>query len=228
MFLEHALWPCDRVALHFVMILLNVLVVALESFLLSKKCINVQSNNSIKFVEAGAKLSKYTKKLLSGLLHLPADWKLLSDLGDKLVFPSFIDIIRLRPGIAVFSTSIKTAIILELTCPCKENMEWHQKIFFKYDPLTTSIRYNGWSVCFFAVKVGARGYCSTSLRSCLLCVGLPSKLVWPILKSLCLASLKTSFQIWQARDSKEWISITMDPAINVNLENDKQKKCKHL
>ena len=92
----------------------------------------------------------------------------------------------------------------------------------KYDPLTTPIRYNDWSVYFFAVEICARGYCSTSLKSCLLHLGLPGKLVWPILKSLSLASLKASFQIWQARDSKEWIPITMDPAINVNLKNDKQ------
>ena len=100
--------------------------------------------------------------------------------------------------------------------------EWHQKKFFKYDPLTTSIRYNGWSVYFLAVEVGARGYCSTNLKSCLLCLGLPGKLIRPILKSLSLASLKASFQIWQVRDSKEWIPITMNPAINVNLKNDKQ------
>ena len=44
----------------------------------------------------------------------------------------------------------------------------------------------------------------------------------PILKSFSLASLKASFQILQARDSKEWIPITTDPAINVKLKNDKQ------
>ena len=120
---------------------LSVLVVALESFLSSKKCINAQSNNFIKSVKAGTKFSKYTKRVHSGLLHLTADWKLLSDLGDKLVFPSFIAITRLRPDIVLFSTSIKTVIILELTCLCEENMEeWHQKKFFKYRPLTTSIR----------------------------------------------------------------------------------------
>ena len=36
---------------------------------------------------------------------------------------------------------------------------------------------NGWSVYFFAVEVGASGYCLTSLKSCLLCLGLPGKLV---------------------------------------------------
>ena len=75
---------------------------------------------------------------------------------------------------------------------------------------------------FFAVEVGARGYRSTSLKSCLLRLGLPSKLVRLTLKSLSLASLRASFQIWQARDSKEWIPITMDPDITVNLKNDKQ------
>ena len=65
-------------------------------------------------------------------------------------------------------------------------------------------------------------YCSTSLKSCLLRIGLPGKLVQPISKSLSLASLKASFQIWQARDSKEWIPIIMGPAINVNLKNNKQ------
>ena len=101
---------------------------ALESFLSSKKCINAQSNNSIKFVKAGAKFSKYTKRVHSE--------------------------------------------------------EWHQKKFFKYDLLTTSIRYNGWSVYFFAIEVGARRYCSTSLKSCLFHLGLPGKLVWPILNLL--------------------------------------------
>ena len=58
---------------------LTVLVVALESFLSSKKCINAQSNNCTKSVKAGAKLPKCTKKLHSGLLHLTAARKLLSD-----------------------------------------------------------------------------------------------------------------------------------------------------
>ena len=62
--------------------ILSVLVVSLESFLSSKKCNNAQSNNSIKFVKAGAKLSKYAKKLHFELLHLTADWKLVSDVCD--------------------------------------------------------------------------------------------------------------------------------------------------
>ena len=75
---------------------------------------------------------------------------------------------------------------------------------------------------FFAVEVGAKGYYSTSLKSCLLRLRFPGKLVRTILKSLSLASLKSSFQIRQARDSKERIPTTRDPVINANLKNDKQ------
>ena len=75
---------------------------------------------------------------------------------------------------------------------------------------------------FFAGKVGARGYCSTSLKSCLLRVGFPGELVWPILKFLIPATLKASFQIWQNGDSKECIGTTSDPVINVNLKNYKR------
>ena len=170
--------------------------------MLSKKCINAQSNNSIKFVKAGAKLSKYMKKLHSELLHLTADCKLLSDLGDKLVFP-FIALTHLRLYIVLFSTSIKTVIILELTCLAKKI--W--KSGTKRNSLSmTLLEYQVGKMVgqsyFFAVEVGARGYRSTSLKSCLLRLGLPSKLVRLTLKSLSLASLKASFQIWQARDSK--------------------------
>ena len=64
---------------------LSVLVVALKSFFSSNKCNNAQSNNSIKFLKAGGKSSKYTKKLHPGLLYLTADWNLLSNLDDKEV-----------------------------------------------------------------------------------------------------------------------------------------------
>ena len=59
------------------------------------------------------------------------------------------------------------------------------------------------------------------MKSCLLHLGFPGKLVLAILKSLIL-SFKSFFQIWQARDSKEWIPTTRDPVINVNLKNYKQ------
>ena len=76
----------------------SVLVDALKPFLYFNKVNNAQRNNPITFVKGGAKLSKYIKMPHPGMLHLTADWKLLSDLGEKWVFHSFIGINCLRPN----------------------------------------------------------------------------------------------------------------------------------
>ena len=41
--------------------------------------------------------------------------------------------------------------------------KWHSNKFQKYLVLIEQIKYSGWVVDFFAVEIGARGYCSTSL-----------------------------------------------------------------
>ena len=47
----------------------------------------------------------------------------------------------------------KTVVIIELTCPCEENMEpWHTKKIDKYASLCTDIKLNSWSVHFFAIE----------------------------------------------------------------------------
>ena len=77
------------------------------------------------------------------------------------------------PDILLYSTTAKTVIILELTCPCEEKMEsWHATTKFgKYDPLCSAIKGNGWSIHSFAVEVGACGYCASTIRSCLMGLG---------------------------------------------------------
>ena len=75
---------------------------------------------------------------------------------------------------------------------------------------------------FFAVELGARGYCSISLKSCRLYLGLSGKLVQPILKSLSLACLKSFLPNLANQRYKECVPTNMDPTISVNLKNEKQ------
>ena len=67
-----------------------------------------------------------------------------------------------------------------------------------------AIRRNGWQVQFFAIEVGARGYCAVTVKSCFLRRGIPSKSETKIMKSLSNVSLKTSFEIWLSRESFKW------------------------
>ena len=83
------------------------------------------------------------------------------DLESTLITPPAIAISKLRPDVLFYSTTTQTLIILELTCPCEENTaSRHATKFGKYDPLYSEIKANGWSIHFFAVKVGAQGHCT--------------------------------------------------------------------
>ena len=45
-----------------------------------------------------------------------------------LVLPVFLMVSTLLPDILLFLMSNKTMIIIELTCPCEENMsQWHEE-----------------------------------------------------------------------------------------------------
>ena len=128
--------------------------------------------------------------------------------GDYLL-PFQLALTELQPDIVLFSKSTKRAILLELTCPCKENMEsWHSQKLIKYTPLAKVIEDNGWAVDLFAIEVGARGYSSTSLSICFKRLGFNNKTVQKTTKSLSFISMKASFYIWLARSSSGWSSNT--------------------
>ena len=91
-------------------------------------------------------------------------------------------------------------ILIELTCPCEENMEaWHNVKVNKYLPLKSVIENNGWSVDLFAVEVGARGYCSRSVLCCFKSLGLRNRTINTTIKQISKRSMECSFCIWLAR-----------------------------
>ena len=100
---------------------------------------------------------------------------------------------------------MKRIIIIELTCPCEENMEsWHSIKLSKYLPLVDVIRRSGWSVDLFAIEVGARGYCSRSVPLCLKKLGFTNKEAFLVSRQLGDTSMKASFCILLSRDSTVW------------------------
>ena len=181
---------------------LEMVVLEFKLFL-SSLSTNITNSTQIKFVKEGT-VPKPNKRNVCGILHEASDWILLHNL-EKLVIPSFLAVSSLRPDILVFSVSVKKVVLIELTCPCEENMEeWHHKKFHKYEPLAEMMRYNGWSVDIFPIEVGARGYYATSLRYCFIRLGLGKKGIRKLLKQLSSQSLKSSFEIWLARDCYNW------------------------
>ena len=193
---------------------LKELVTALKSFNSELPDTPPKKINSVKFVGSGGHVPKQ-KPSVSGILHLTNDWKFISDLEDGYQFPGHIAITSLRPDLVLYSNTLKRVILIELTCPCEENMEyWHGNKLDRYSCLCKNIRQNGWQTDLFAVEVGARGHSSRSLLSCLRTLGLTSKLAYSWSRKLAETSMHCSFLIWTARNSKLWHQepITMSTA----------------
>ena len=84
---------------------------------------------------------------------------------------------------------------------------WHNKKFEKYHPLSLEMVSNGLSIHLCLSEVGARGYCSATMKSYLMRLSFSTSLVKSILKSLSFTSSTASFQIWFPQDSKKWENV---------------------
>ena len=126
-----------------------------------------------------------------GILDHASDWVLLADLDSNYCFPIHIVFTQLRPDITIFSNALRKVILIELPCPCEENMEsWH-----KYSALKATIESNGWSVQLFAVEASARGYCSKLVLCCLKTLDFNNILIRNNIERLSKSSMESSFCI---------------------------------
>ena len=179
----------------------------LEQFISSVKSSNNQKKlvNKIKFVRPGYVSYSSKAKKYDGLLHLANDWVILVDTNKNLVFPGHIVLTNLRPDIVIFSNSTKKVILVELTCPCEENLlSQHEFKLNKYSKLALSCEEAGWICEVFAVEVGARGYSANSLPRALKRLGMDPKSVKSIIRKIETIATRTSFWIWSARETESW------------------------
>ena len=192
--------------------MLKELVEILKVFLNDLPSTKPKLVNKITFIEAGKRPPR-SKTKPTGILHLSNDWVLVADLDGGLLFPGHIAVSAQRPDIVIYSNSLKKVLLIELTCPCEENMEaWHSQKVSKYSCLVNTIRTNGWCVDMFAIEVGARGYCSRSLTLCLRRLGLSNKLAFSTARKVGQTSMKASFCIWLGRSSREWSQDLLPPS----------------
>ena len=146
------------------------------------------------------------------------DWVLLADPNSNYCFPVHIAFTQLRPDITIFSNSLRKVILIELTCPCEENMQsWHSTKINKYLALKTVIESNGWCVELFVVEVGATGYCSKSVLCCFKKLGFNNTCIRNTIKKLSRSC------IWLARNNKHW-----NPAANCKLNDPSEETCNSL
>ena len=100
---------------------------------------------------------------------------------------------------------------------------WHATKFGKYGHLCSAIKTNGWSIHFFAVEVGARGNCASTIRSCperfRLTIKSCLKTLRSSLKTLSSAALTASFQFGFVRSHENRLFPMLLIALHPQLYN---------
>jgi len=126
------------------------------------------------------------------------EWQLASDLEQQLVFPAEIVATTLRPDIVIWSVSLKSVVLIELTVPLETNKDVaHERKLRRYEKLVAQCRERGWQCELFAVEVGARGFVSGTALSLLRRVGFRGRRCQKALRELAGAAEAGSFWIWQ-------------------------------
>ena len=130
------------------------------------------------------------------LLDPAGEWQLATDL-ERLVFPSEVLITTLRPDVVLWSSPLRTVILVELTVPWETNMEVaHERKLSRYDDLVAQCEQKGWRCELFAVEVGARGFVSSTMLSLLRRVGIRGRRCKKALLDLSAAAESGSAWIW--------------------------------
>ena len=148
-----------------------------------------------------SKVKSYTVEKNTNLLSSAADWQISGDLPSLDAYPEIIKSSGQRPDIVVYSESLKSVIMVELTVPFETRIEFqHQYKMAKYEDLANQIRKSGYAAVIMAVEVGARGFVGTSVYNLLTRLGLKSKKRTKAMKNLAVIAEKSSSWLWSRRN----------------------------
>ena len=160
----------------------------------------------IPFVAAGTTPPRRIKKTRFSSLDGATDWRILVDVPETpLVVPPHIMDTPLRPDLLLWSDSLKTVVLGELTCPWEDNLlKAHLRKTVRYDHLVDSIKLAGWSVSLHTFEIGCRGFASFSFRQLLTLFDLPPPQLNAISKRASQVVLQASYLIFKSRHNASW------------------------
>ena len=166
----------------------------------------------VKATPAGAKTTALKTAISSrqprgkSLLNGANDWQLLIDFDcHHILFPTNIVATSERPDVNLWSTSTKTVLMFELTCPAEENfIKANVRKMDRYAPLCEQIRNAGWTPVLRTIEAGARGFVSHRFQKAFRELGLTSKETSTACKDISSVAARCSYGIWLMRKTAIW------------------------
>ncbi|KAK0136753.1 Retrovirus-related Pol polyprotein from type-2 retrotransposable element R2DM [Merluccius polli] len=167
---------------------------------------SVLSASSGQFVREGEKPPKTRQpKPETGHLGAARDWRLLVDLEQRLCFPAEIAPTNLRPDLVLWSPSIRSVYIIELTVPWEDNVgEAYERKKLRYAELAADAEQRGWKATVRPVEVGCRGFVGRSVPGLLKDMGIRGQAQQQTIKALSSAAERASQWLWIRRRDNSW------------------------
>ena len=186
------------------------------------KCKDLKSRDTVKkkvkFVTSGKAPRKKTAATGFGILLLAQDWLFHIDLpefieaGTQYRVPHDIILTNLKPDLLLISWKQKIIIIIEITSPNDNNLEyWRKKKRDKYDKLKRWVAY-GWACHVFSLEVSSRGFVqANSFYELCAALGIEGPNRKSLRNSLSKIALRCSYVVWINRFNKKMYKRALIP-----------------
>lgn len=130
---------------------------------------------------------------------------MVADLNHRLCFPSEIATTNLRPDLVLWSSSLRTVYIIELTVPWEAAVEEaFERKSLKYTELAADAEQRGWKAKICPVEVGCRGFVGKSTIRLLKNLGIRGQAQRQAIKTLSGAAEEASRWLWMKRRDSSW------------------------
>ena len=124
-----------------------------------------------------------------------------ADVSRQLSFPQHIATTNLRPDIVLWSQTVTTVLLIELTAPHEDRIdETHERKRLNYQELVEQCQAKGWKAWCFPVEVGCRGFPAQSVWRTLGMLGITGRERKNIIKETGVQAEKASLWIWCKRN----------------------------
>ena len=129
---------------------------------------------------------------------------MVADLNQRLCFPVEIATTNLRPDLVLWSASLCTVYIIELTVPWEDAMEEaYVRKSLRYAELAADAEQRGWKAKVCPVDVGCRGFVGRSTTRLLKDMGI-GQAQRQAIKALSSAAEQASRWLWVKRRDTSW------------------------
>ena len=161
--------------------------------------------STIAFIKEGEKAPKAAEtKNKRNFFDGSLDWRIACDLKGEGKYPSLVMKSGMRPDLVITSQESRRMLIVELTVPFESRIcHQHEYKIAKYEDLCATIRREGFSVNFFAVEVGARGFVAESMHRLLGCLGVSNRQRRAAVQRFIKTAEKASHWLWCRRNQTE-------------------------